>query len=189
MSSDEHDYLSTYRFQKANEAHNLNSSSFSNNEMNTKRQPFEHSGSSYSRFVPASVQLKNQCLKSSYCFTENPSVQKFGLNSKEFKQIYRAQRDQISKTIQLDITYPLIDTSIQAYEVEDEFSNIYSINSNQFLLVSSLNSISDVQNPEEELNIAVERRETQHEQFAGSNSNNSMMNPEDEYDYATHNQL
>ena len=105
MSSDEHDYLSTYRFQKANEAHNLNSSSFSNNEMNTKRQPFEHSGSSYSRFVPASVQLKNQCLKSSYCFTENPSVQKFGLNSKEFKQIYRAQRDQISKTIQLDITY------------------------------------------------------------------------------------
>lgn len=162
---------------------------FNNNEMNLKRQPFEHSESSYSRFVPASAQLKNQILKTSHCFTENPSIQKFGFNSKEFKQIYRANKDQISKTIRLDITYPLIDSSIQAYEVEDEFSNIYSINSNQFLLVSSLNSLSDVQNPEEELNIVVERSEIQHEQFADSNSNNSMMNPEDEYDYATHNQL
>ena len=105
MSSNEHDYLSTNRFQKAKAAHNLNNSSFNNYEMNTKRQSFQHSGFSYSRFVPASTQLKNQCLKSSYCFTENPSTQIFGMNSKEFKQIYRANRNQISKTIQLDITY------------------------------------------------------------------------------------
>ena len=100
--SKENDYFSTNKFQQQTSTYYFNK--HISNPCNKSSSAFYNTKFRNPRFEPASEMLKANCLDSASRFTENLLDKNAGLKGREFKQIYRANRAQISRTLQFDIT-------------------------------------------------------------------------------------
>jgi hypothetical protein len=134
----------------------------------------------------AAERLKKQAVENAKKFADKNIASSLSYNDKEFKRIYRANREQVSSFITFDLSLPIYDNPD-----EGEFaaaSNIASNNEesrspNPFAGVSSISfSNSSIDNPEDlEIYFSSALREMDTGSFPNSERSRGVENPEEEF--------